>query len=180
MRPVNYFKNRIEFALKGNGTIKVNQNDLEALNQIIDFYNTNYKNTQLEDSLLLFYILQNWKVENINNEKIKMAQISDEQEGIFAISDSYDLLKKIGSRLAPKSYLIRHITIELHAHQALNKVPKEKWITEEIVEELLEKELEIAKTQFSFTKELNSINEVFFAHSQEGLSEGQRKMLGIK
>ena len=24
MRPVNYFKNRIEFALKGNGTIKVN------------------------------------------------------------------------------------------------------------------------------------------------------------
>ena len=70
MRAVNYFIKRFEYAAKGNGTIKLNQHDIDALNQIIEFYNTNYKNTELEDSLLLFYILQNWKVENRNNEAI--------------------------------------------------------------------------------------------------------------
>lgn len=179
MRPVNYFKNRIEFALKGNGTIKVNQNDLEALNQIIEFYNTNYKNTQLEDSLLLFYILQNWKVENIKNEKIRMSQVSNEQKGIFEISDSIQLLKKIGSMLAPKSHLIQFITIELQCHQRMNNVPKEKLITEEIVRELLDKELQIAKSEFTFIKSLNKEKEVVFIYP-EGLSEAQRKMLGLK
>ena len=53
MRAVNYFIKRFEYAAKGNGTIKLNQNDIDALNQIIEFYNTNYKNTELEDSLLL-------------------------------------------------------------------------------------------------------------------------------
>lgn len=176
MRPVNYFKNRIEFALKGNGTIKVNQNDLEALNQIIEFYNTNYKNTQLEDSLLLFYILQNWKVENINNEELRM---KEEPHGIFAISDSIRLFKKIGTMIYPKKSIIEQITDELWIHQAHNKVPKEKWITEKEVTEILEKELNIAKTQFSYLKQLNGSSTVKFVYP-EGLSEGQRKMLGLK
>ena len=176
MRPVNYFKNRIEFALKGNGTIKVNQNDLEALNQIIEFYNTNYKNTQLEDSLLLFYILQNWKVENTKNEELRM---TEESHGIFAISDSLQLFKKIGSMLSPKKNIIKEITDELWIHQAYNKVPKEEWVTEKEVTEILEKELNIAKTQFSYLKQLNGSSTVKFVYP-EGLTEGQRKMLDIK
>ena len=70
MRAINYFIKRFEYAAKKNGTIKLNQDDVDALNQIIEFYNTNYKNTELEDSLLLFYILQNWKVENQNNQQL--------------------------------------------------------------------------------------------------------------
>lgn len=174
MRPVNYFKNRIEFALKGNGTIKVNQNDLEALNQIIEFYNTNYKNTQLEDSLLLLYILQNWKVEN--KENLELSEIS---QGIFKITDTKILLQKIGMQLTPKLNVIKEITNELRLHQKMNKVPEENLITFEDVAQLLEQELQIAKNNFAFIKQLNGNSIVKLAY-KKGLSEPQKEILGIK
>ena len=160
MRAVNYFIKRFEYAAKGNGTIKLNQNDIDALNQIINFYNTNYKNTELEDSLLLFYILQNWKVENKNNQAI-MLKKQDTNGNIMEISDSINLLKKICISLYPKKHIYNQIATELWAHQAYNKVPKEKWITEKEVEELLERELHIAKNEFSFAKEIDKGNAVF-------------------
>ena len=160
MRAVNYFIKRFEYAAKGNGTIKLNQNDIDALNQIINFYNTNYKNTELEDSLLLFYILQNWKVENKNNQAI-MLKKQDTNGNIMEISDSINLLKKICISLYPKKHIYNQIATELWAHQAYNKVPKEKWITEKEVEILLERELNIAKNHFSFAKQLDKGNFVY-------------------
>lgn len=154
MRAVNYFRKRFEYAAKGNGTIKLNQNDIDALNQIIEFYNTGYKNTELEDSLLLFYILQNWKVENQNNQAI-MLKKQDTNGNIMEISDSIHLLKKICISLYPKKHLYNWIATELWSHQAYNKVPREKWITEKEVEILLERELNIAKNHFSFAKEID-------------------------
>lgn len=178
MRPVNYFKKRFEFALKGNGSIKVNQNDLDALNQIIEFYNANYKNTQLEDSLLLFYLLQNWKVENINNEELRMKQVETENSGIFALSDSLYLFSKIGSMLKPKSSIVKLITTELRLNQIMNRIPEDKRISQETVTELLNRELDIAKTQFPFLKQLNGSSVVKFTYPK-GLSDAQRKMLGL-
>lgn len=180
MRPVNYFIKRFEYALKSAGkdrkaTIHLNENDLEALNQIIEFYQTNYKNTQLEDSLLLFYLLQNWKVENSKNEELRMTEKS---HGIFAISDSLRIFQKIGMMLYPKKNIIQQITDELWIHQAANGIPKDQWITEEIVTEILEKELQIAKTQFPFLKQLNGSSVVKFTYPK-GLSDAQRKMLGL-
>ena len=160
MRAVNYFIKRFEYAAKGNGTIKLNQNDIDALNQIINFYNTNYKNTELEDSLLLFYILQNWKVENRNNEAILLEKKPDEGN-IMGIRDSISLLQKICMLINPKKHLYNWIANELWAHQAYNKVPKEKWITEKEVEILLERELNIAKNHFSFAKEIDKGNAVY-------------------
>ena len=160
MRAVNYFIKRFEYAAKGNGTIKLNQNDIDALNQIIDFYNTGYKNTELEDSLLLFYILQNWKVENRNNEAILLEKKPDEGN-IMGIRDSISLLQKICMLINPKKHLYNWIANELWAHQAYNKVPKEKWITEKEVEILLERELHIAKNHFSFAKEIDKGNAVY-------------------
>lgn len=160
MRAVNYFIKRFEYAAKGNGTIKLNQNDIDALNQIIEFYNTNYKNTELEDSLLLFYILQNWKVENRNNEAILLEKKPDEGN-IMGIRDSISLLQKICMLINPKKHLYNWIAHELWAHQAYNKVPKEKWITEKEVEILLERELHIAKNNFSFAKEIDKGNAVY-------------------
>ena len=160
MRALNYFIKRFEYAAKGNGTIKLNQNDIDALNQIIEFYNTGYKNTELEDALLLFYILQNWKVENKNNQAI-MLKKQDTNGNIMEISDSINLLKKICISLYPKKHIYNQIATELWAHQAYNKVPKEKWITEKEVEELLERELHIAKNEFSFAKEIDKGNAVF-------------------
>lgn len=155
MRAVNYFIKRFEYAAKGNGTIKLNQNDIDALNQVIDFYNTNYKNTELEDSLLLFYILQNWKVVNRNNEAILLEKKPDEGN-IMGIRDSISLLQKICMLLNPKKHLYNWIANELWAHQAYNKVPREKWISEKEVEILLERELNIAKNHFSFAKEIDN------------------------
>ena len=160
MRAVNYFIKRFEYAAKKNGTIKLNQYDVDALNQIIEFYNTNYKNTELEDSLLLFYILQNWKVENKNNQAIILKK-QDTNGNIMEISDSIHLLKKICISIYPKKHIYNQIATELWAHQAYNKVPKEKWITEKEVEELLERELHIAKNEFSFAKEIDKGNAVF-------------------
>lgn len=160
MRAINYFIKRFEYAAKGNGTIKLNQNDVDALNQIIEFYNTNYKNTELEDSLLLFYILQNWKVENQNNQAIMLEKKPDEGN-IMGIRDSISLLQKICMLINPKKHLYNWIAHELWAHQAYNKVPKEKWITEKEVEILLERELHIAKNNFSFAKEINKGNAVY-------------------
>lgn len=160
MKAVNYFIKRFEYAAKGNGTIKLNQNDVDALNQIIEFYNTGYKNTELEDSLLLFYILQNWKVENQNNQAIMLEKKPDEGN-IMGIRDSISLLQKICMLINPKKHLYNWIAHELWAHQAYNKVPKEKWITEKEVEILLERELHIAKNNFSFAKEINKGNAVY-------------------
>ena len=160
MRALNYFIKRFEYAAKGNGTIKLNQNDVDALNQIIEFYNTGYKNTELEDSLLLFYILQNWKVENRNNEAILLEKKLDEGN-IMGIRDSISLLQKICMLINPKKHLYNWIAHELWAHQAYNKVPKEKWITEKEVEILLERELHIAKNNFSFAKEIDKGNAVY-------------------
>ena len=160
MKAVNYFIKRFEYAAKGNGTIKLNQNDVDALNQIIEFYNTNYKNTELEDSLLLFYILQNWKAENKNNQAIMLEKKPDEGN-IMGIRDSISLLQKICMLINPKKHLYNWIAHELWAHQAYNKVPKEKWITEKEVEILLERELHIAKNHFSFAKEIDKGNAVY-------------------
>ena len=160
MRAINYFIKRFEYAAKNNGTIKLNQNDVDALNQIIEFYNTNYKNTELEDSLLLFYILQNWKVENQNNQAIMLEKKPDEGN-IMGIRDSISLLQKICMLINPKKHLYNWIAHELWAHQAYNKVPKEKWITEKEVEILLERELHIAKNHFSFAKEIDKGNAVY-------------------
>ena len=160
MRAVNYFRKRFEYAAKKSGTIKLNQNDIDALNQVIDFYNTNYKNTELEDSLLLFYILQNWKVENRNNEAILLEKKPNE-DNIMGIRDSISLLQKICMLINPKKHLYNWIATELWAHQAYNKVPKEKWITEKEVEILLERELNIAKNNFSFAKEIDKGNAVY-------------------
>lgn len=153
MRAINYFIKRFEYAAKGNGTIKLNQNDVDALNQIIEFYNTNYKNTELEDSLLLFYILQNWKVENQNNQQL--AFMERNENNIMKVTSSIELLKKICVSLRPKNNIYREIATELWAHQAYNNIPKEKWITEVEIRDLLEEELRIAKNEFSFAKDLN-------------------------
>ena len=160
MRAINYFIKRFEYAAKKNGTIKLNQYDIDALNQIIEFYNTGYKNTELEDSLLLFYILQNWKVENQNNQAIMLEKKPDEGN-IMGIRDSISLLQKICMLINPKKHLYNWIAHELWAHQAYNKVPKEKWITEKEVEILLERELHIAKNHFSFAKEIDKGNAVY-------------------
>lgn len=161
MRAVKYLKNRFEFALKNKSTIRIGKSDLDALNDIISFYNSNYKNTHLEDALLLFYILCYWKVENSENEYLKMAEL-DEKQGVFKITGADTLLKRISTLIRPKDEIILEITQELWAHQAINNIPVEKRIHREDVSKLLDEVLELAKQNFPITKDLDNMKVKFY------------------
>lgn len=156
MRAVHYLRKRFEFAAKSNGIIRLNQNDVDALNQIINFVNTGYKNSSLEDSLMLFYIHGHWKVINANNEKIKFSERMNKGE-IFTLPNADNLLKKLTMLIEPKEAIIHEITTELWVNQAINKVPKEQWISQEDVAKLLEEVLKRAKLNFPLARELKEI-----------------------
>lgn len=162
MRAINYLRKRFEFAAKGNGIIRINQNDIDAINQIIEFANTNYKNTALEDALMLFFIHGHWKAVNASNEKIRFEERIAKGE-IFALPGADMLLKKLSMLISPKSAIISEITNELWVHQAMNKVPKEQWINESDVEKLMDEVLQIAKLNFPIIRELDK-NEVTITH----------------
>ena len=65
--------------------------------------------------------------------------------------------------LNPKQQIIKEITTELRAHQAHNKTPREKAITSQMVEELLQNTLEQAKENFPLLNKL-SLGEVKITH----------------
>ena len=152
MRAIRYLKNRFEFAAKNGKPLYINQNDVDALNQIIEFANGKPKNTALEDSLMLFYILQYWKIENIENQKLKA---TENKQGIFEITGVDIILKKLSMMLEPKSWIIEMIRDELRIHQAMNGIPKEERIPTKAVAKLLDEILEIAKNNFPLARELN-------------------------
>ena len=98
MRAIRYLKNRFEFAAKNGKPLYINQNDVDALNQIIEFANGKPKNTVLEDSLMLFYLLQYWKVENIENQKIALKEA---KQGIFEITGPDIILERLSMLIDP-------------------------------------------------------------------------------
>ena len=152
MRAIRYLKNRFEFAAKNGKPLYINQNDVDALNQIIEFANGKPKNTALEDSLMLFYLLQYWKVENIENQKLAA---KERKQGVFEITGADVILKKLSMMLEPKSWIIEMIRDELRIHQAMNGIPEEKIIPIEAVDRLLNEVLEMAKNRFPLMKRLN-------------------------
>lgn len=152
MRAIRYLKNRFEFAAKNGKPLYINQNDVDALNQIIEFANGKPKNTALEDSLMLFYILQHWKVENIENQKIALKEA---KQGIFEITGPDIILERLSMLIDPKSKVINMIRDELWFSQALNGIPEEERIPIEAVDRLLNEVLEMAKNRFPLMKRLN-------------------------
>lgn len=152
MRAIRYLKNRFEYAVKNGKPLYINQNDVDALNQIIEFANGKPKNTALEDSLMLFYLLQYWKVENIENKKIALKEA---KQGIFEITGPDIILERLSMLIDPKSRVIEMIRDELWFHQALNGIPEEERIPIEAVDRLLNEVLEMAKNRFPLMKRLN-------------------------
>lgn len=152
MRAIRYLKNRFEFAAKNGKPLYINQNDVDALNQIIEFANGKPKSTELEDSLMLFYILQYWKIENIENQKIALKEA---KQGIFEITGPDIILERLSMLIDPKSKVINMIRDELWFSQALNGIPEEERIPIEAVDRLLNEVLEMAKNRFPLIKRLN-------------------------
>lgn len=152
MRAIRYLKNRFEFAAKNGKPLYINQNDVDALNQIIEFANGKPKNTALEDSLMLFYLLQHWKVENKENQKLVA---TENKQGIFEITGPDIILERLSMLIDPKSKVINMIRDELWFSQALNGIPEDERIPIEAVDRLLNEVLEMAKNRFPLIKRLN-------------------------
>lgn len=174
MRAVNYFKNRFEFALKNTGTIKVNQTDIDALNSLIEYANTHQPNEQLEDSLLLFWVLSYWNVE-LENGKPKL---NEQPKGFLEISDLRTVFDRLCLRLMPKDEVIKEIFDDLHFGQLANGISEEKTISFDEVKKTLEQALKTVKNEFTPISQLKKCNKLIYKYA-EGLTEGQRKMMGI-
>lgn len=171
MRALQHLKKRFEFALISKKPIYPNQNDLEAINQLIEFVNGKTKNEHLEDALMLFYILQHWKVENVENSRLKM---SENRFGVFKLTGPEILLKKLSMFVNPKPNVILEIRDELRLHQTMNGVPKDQRVKTETVAELLNEVLKIAKTDFPIIKDLDKC-EVVYNHRNTKKNAGVTK-----
>lgn len=184
MNAIKYFHNRFSFAVKGNGTIKVNQNDIEAINKLVEM--ESQRNTDLEDALMLYYIFCRYQIENENN-KLKIA----ENRAVYplGINTPLSILEKLSKMLDPKPYIMQKIAEEIWIYQEYERVyqnhelykqelkedvwyksgiysilkitpqqkipiPKDKKITYDEVAEILDKALKVAKEDFSKIKML--------------------------
>ena len=144
MRALNYFKNRFQYALNATGKITINQNDIDALNQIIEFVNGKQNNENLEDSLLLFWIFSKWKVELEQN----VLRYKEDGRGYLKITNIYTAFNELALLLDPKEKIINEITIELQAAQRKLNMNEEAIIPEDKVRELLEEGLKSVKNNF--------------------------------
>lgn len=158
MRALNHLKKRFEFAVSSKKPIYPNQNDIEAINQLIEFVNGKPKNEHLEDALMLFYILQYWKIDNIKNSKLKAIE---NRCGVFELSQPELLLKKLSMLVNPKGQVIKELIDELRIHQAINEVPIKDRVKPKDVEILIEDLLSIAKRDFPTIRDLDKFEVVY-------------------
>lgn len=184
MNAIKYFHNRFSFAVKNNGTIKVNQQDIEAVNKLIEIEKS--RNTDLEDALMLYYIFCMYQIENSNN-KLKIA----ENKAVYplGINTPLSVLENLSKLLDPKPYMMQKIAEEIwiyqeyervYQHQELYKqevkddvwykcgiysmlkltpqekipIPKDQKTTLSEIEEILDTALKTAKEDFSKIKML--------------------------
>lgn len=174
MRFINYLKNRFEFALKNSGTIKVNQSDVNALNDLISWANTKQENTQLEDSLLLFWALSYWSVELKDGKP----HLNEEPKGYLALTDLKTVFDRLATILRPKDEVMNEIVDMLQINQMLQNVPKEKKVKPDEVISLLEKMIHEVKNNFTPISQLKKCEKLQY-HYPQGLTDEQRTKFGI-
>lgn len=159
MKALIHLKKRLEWSAKNNKPLWVNEDDLNSLNELIDFFNGNKpRETELEDALMLFYILQNWKIENKYNEWLTAIE---EKKSIMKLTDSGILLEKLSLSLRPKENIITEIWHELRLYQAMNNTSKEQRISKKAVKEFLENILQRCKKRFPILKAMSESGVIF-------------------
>ena len=142
MRALNHLRKRFESSIKDKKPMYINQNDVDALNDLIEIINGKSKNEHLEDALMLFYINQFWRVENVEDNLLRMVHDAE------FLTPAEILLKKLSHLIRPKKMMYGEIFMELRLRQVLNKIPKEKRVKFEDVETLLNEVLAKAKSMY--------------------------------
>lgn len=149
MRALHYLKRRFENAVTKQQPLNINTNDLIALNEIIDFTNQKIPkhDSELEDALLLFHILQNWKIE-IDKEQKNRLIAKENKNRLFTISNPDYILKKLSWDVKPKQQIINDIIMQLRIYQALNNIPKSERIKPSTITNFIEDLITRAKVDF--------------------------------
>lgn len=132
MKALKHLKNRFEYAMNGSGSIKVNNNDINALNALIKEENTKKRNTQLEDALILFYLLSCYKVQNQKNKAFLAKKNNEEIRFPMGMPDADFIINRLTNLIDPKDEMIRMIADELWIYQEYERIPvnKEQYFTE--------------------------------------------------
>lgn len=151
MRALNHLRKRFESSIRDKKPMYINQNDVDALNDLIEIINGKSKNEHLEDSLMLFYLLQTWKVENLENKTLKMKRVDNNN----SLTPAEILLKKLSMLIRPKGMIMREVLFELRLQQVMNGIPKNNMVKLADVEKILNEVLTLAKTEFPIIKDLD-------------------------
>lgn len=139
MRGLNRLINRFEWAIKNKKPIHPNREDLESLNEISATLEQLKLNTNLEDSLLLFWVFCNWKIV-LNGQKL---QFEEEKKGALILPDISVAFDKLCLLLNPKDFVIKEITDVLQVNQKMQGI--EKVISQEEVSSFLNESLDRVK-----------------------------------
>jgi len=193
MNAIKYFYNRFSYAIKTNGTIKVNQQDIEAVNKLVEFEKK--RNTDLEDALMLYYIFLMYRVENENN----MAKIKEKgAENVnypLGINTPYSVLEKLSKMIDPKPYVIKKIHEELWIYQEYERVCKnqelyksemyenQEWIEKGDISYLKitpQEKIPIPKEEFITYEEVESLINETLSKAKEDFSMIKALSKGVK
>lgn len=134
MNAVKYLHNRFSFAIKNNGTIKVNQQDIEAINKLVE--NEKERNTDLEDALLLYYLLCTFKVRNIENKMTLEQKPLDDISFPMGLLEPMRVLEKLAWSLNPKEIVIKNIADEIWIYQEYERLCKDQELRNKELDEI--------------------------------------------
>lgn len=184
MKALKHLTNRFSYAWNRSKKLNVTREDIEAINTLVREEKTKQRNTQLEDSLILFYLLAAYKVQNEKNKAILVKRRPEEVRYPLGMPEASTILNRLSNILDPKHQIIQMIADELWIYQEYERIPKDRdlymkemyseqeWeqkghlstlkvtpqemipikkedrITFEQIEELLDKALEYAKSNF--------------------------------
>ena len=136
MNAVKYLHNRFAFAIKNNGTIKVNQQDVEAINKLVE--SEKERNTDLEDALLLFYLLCTWKLKNEQNKIVLQEKPLEDILFPMGLSNPKDVLERMNLSLDPKEVVIKKIADEIWIYQEYERLCKDQELRDKELNDIRE------------------------------------------
>ncbi|KPE50127.1 hypothetical protein [Chryseobacterium indologenes] len=126
MKALKHLVNRFNYAWNGSKRLFLEKRDIDALNILIQEENSKKRNTQLEDSLILFYLLAAYKVQNKNNKAILEKRKPEEVRFPLGMPEASTILNRLSNILDPKQQIIQMIADELWIYQEYERIPKDR------------------------------------------------------
>lgn len=171
MRAFNKLAKRFEWAILNKKPIYPNKDDVDAINELAQYFETQNHNTNLEDSLILFWIFRNWKIV-LDEQHILF---KEQKQGFIELPEIDLLLDKFLVMLNPKDAIIEETTLMLQLAQRMSG--HDETITESEVKEMFEDFLTKIKHYGYPIKQLGKYKKLRTERNE--LSRGAKKLLGL-